>query len=170
MSDFLRRIVRAARLDVTLYQEVAGDEHALWQAMAIVLSFGAASGLGVYRQTGPAHVWAYAAIELAGWFVWALIMYFLGAKLLPRPGRPVDLRTFLRTIGFSSAPGVLRVLGLLPGAALPVEFLVLVWMLIATIVAVKQVFQHVGVWPAVAVTVIAWVIVRIIQRLSYTMI
>jgi hypothetical protein len=132
--------------------------------------FAAAAGLGAYRQIGPLRALPFAVIELAGWYVWAVLMYLIGTKLLPRPGLQPDLRAFLRAAGFSSAPGVLRILGLVPPAALPVDFVVLVWMLMAAIVAVKEVFQYTGIWQAVAVSVIAWVIVRIAQRLLFALI
>ena len=47
-------------------------------------------------------------------FVWAFLTYFMGTRLLPEPQTKPDYGGLLRTIGFSSSPGVLRVLGIIP--------------------------------------------------------
>ena len=52
---------------------------------------------------------------LAGWFIWAFLVYIIGTKLLPEKETSSDMGELLRTIGFSSAPGLVRVFGLIPG-------------------------------------------------------
>lgn len=44
MSDFKNRIIRAAKLDPLLYEEVEADEGAMWQAMGIVVLSSVAAG------------------------------------------------------------------------------------------------------------------------------
>jgi hypothetical protein len=44
----------------------------------------------------------------------------------------------LRTIGFSSSPGLIRVLGLIPDLAGIVFFTASIWMLTAMVIAVRQ--------------------------------
>ena len=62
----------------------------------------------------------------------------------------------LRTIGFSTAPGLLRVLGVLPALTIPVFALTTGWMLIAMIVAVRQALDYTSTARAVAVCAIGW--------------
>ena len=44
----------------------------------------------------------------------------------------------MRTIGFAQAPGILLALRILPGAGLPLYFLVLAWMIGTVLVAIRQ--------------------------------
>src|SRR3989304_5735685 len=85
------RMVRAARLDPSLYEEVEADRRATGRAAAGVVGAG------------------------GGWLIWALLTYAVGAKLFPEPETRSDLGELFRTIGFASAPGVVRVFGLIPG-------------------------------------------------------
>jgi hypothetical protein len=172
---FFRQIVRATVLDERFYEELAGRAAAargavLRRGLLVVLLSGLAAGLGMWGRLGPVRMVWFALIELGGWFVWAVLMYLIGTKLLPRPGMSVDVSTFFGVVGFSSAPGILRILGLIPRIDVVFFFVALVWMLMAAIAAVKAVFRYTGIWQAVAVVVIGWVIVRIAQRLLFAVI
>ena len=46
MSTFTDRMIRAAKLDVNLYEEVEADKGALGQAMGVVVLSGVAAGVG----------------------------------------------------------------------------------------------------------------------------
>jgi hypothetical protein len=52
MSQFTERMMRAARLDVSLYEEVERDEGTLGQAMGVVVISSLAAGIGSIRNTG----------------------------------------------------------------------------------------------------------------------
>jgi hypothetical protein len=175
LAPFYRQIIRAAALDVHFYEGLADQAAAargavLRRAMAAVLLSGLAAGLGMWVRLGPVRMAWFALIELGGWLVWAVLMFLIGTKLLPRPGMSVDIGTFLGVAGFSSAPGLLRILGLVPKIDVLFFFVALVWMLMAAIAAVKAVFHYEGIWQAVAVVVIGWVIVRIAQRLLFAVV
>ena len=60
----------------------------------------------------------------------------------------------LRTIGFSAAPGLIRVLGIIPGLYAPVFFVASLWMLVTMVVAVRQALDYESTGRAVAVCVI----------------
>ena len=60
----------------------------------------------------------------------------------------------LRTIGFSAAPGLIRVLGIIPGLYVPVSFVASLWMLVTMVVAVRQALDYESTGRAVAVCVI----------------
>lgn len=65
----------------------------------------------------------------------------------------------LRTLGFSSAPGILRLLGLIPGLTVVVFGLVYGWMLVATVVAVRQALDYTSTVRAFAVRTIGGLII-----------
>ncbi len=110
MSIFQNRMIRAAKLDVNLYEEVEADKSAMAQAMGIVVLSSAAAGIGSFSITGMSGIVIGTITALIGWYIWAFITYFIGTKLLPEPQTSADHGELLRTIGFSSSPGVLRIL------------------------------------------------------------
>ena len=52
MNHFIDRIIRAARLDIDLYEEVEADKTALGQSMLVVILSSIAAGIGVITQGG----------------------------------------------------------------------------------------------------------------------
>ena len=117
MADFGNRIFRAARLDVSLYEEVEADKSALGQAMSVVVLSSIAAGIGSSSKAGLFGMLMGVVVALVGWYIWAYLTYFIGTKLLPEPQTKADHGELLRTIGFSSSPGLIRVLGLIKKVA-----------------------------------------------------
>ncbi|TDI46563.1 MAG: hypothetical protein E2P01_08735 [Acidobacteria bacterium] len=158
MASMVDRMIRAAKLDPQLYEEVEADKGALGQAMAVVVLASVAGGVGSGRLGGLSGILIGTVGALIAWFIWAALTYFIGTKLLPEPTTRADVGELLRTTGFSSAPGLIRVLGLIPGLTGIVFFVSGVWMLIAFIIAVRQALDYRSTLRAVGVCVIGWVV------------
>jgi hypothetical protein len=62
----------------------------------------------------------------------------------------------LRTIAFASAPGFLRVLGVIPFIGLTIYAIASIWMLLAMITAVRQALDYKSTSRAVGVCVVGW--------------
>jgi len=62
----------------------------------------------------------------------------------------------LRTVGFSSAPGVIQILGVIPILAEGIFFIAGVWMLVAMVIAVRQALDYESTARAVGVCFIGW--------------
>jgi hypothetical protein len=131
MTSFTNRMIRAAKLDVNLYEEVEADR-----------TIGTTGIMGLVLGT---------VVALAGWFIWAFLTYYIGTRLLAEPQTKSDYGELLRTIGFSSSPGVLRVLGIIPILGNILNFIIGIWMLVAMIIAVRQALDYKSTWRAVAV-------------------
>jgi hypothetical protein len=114
MGQRTDRMVRAARLEPALYEEVEADKTALGQAMGVVVLSSVAAGIGAVGTRGVGGIVTGAIGALVGWYIWAFLTYFIGTRLLPQPQTRTDTGELLRTIGFSSSPGVLRVFGFIP--------------------------------------------------------
>src|SRR3990172_6166304 len=115
-QNFLGRMLRAAKLDPQLYEEVEADKTAMGQALGVVVLSCLAAGIGTIGHFGGyGHVFGGIFWSIIGWFVWALLTYWIGTRLLPEPQTHADLGEMLRTIGFSSSPGLIRIAGILPG-------------------------------------------------------
>jgi hypothetical protein len=158
MHSFKDRIVRASKLDVKLYEEVESDKGAMGQAMGIVVLSSVAAGIGSITRTGPVGILVGTVTALIGWYLWAYLSYIIGTKLLPEPQTKSDIGELLRTIGFSSAPGLIRLLGVIPGFTGVVFFAASVWMLVAMIIAIRQALDYQSTLRAVSVCAISLVV------------
>ncbi len=165
MASMVDRMVRAAKLDPQLYEEVEADKTALGQALGVVALASIAGGVGSGGLGGLSGFFIGTAAALIGWFVWAALTYFIGTRILPEPNTRADLGELLRTIGFASSPGLLRVLGLIPGVTGIVFLISGVWMLIAMIIAVRQALDYRSTLRAVGVCVIGWIVQIVVMLL-----
>jgi hypothetical protein len=137
------RMLRAARLDVALYNEVEADLTATSQALTVVVLTAVASGLG--NALGAAFggrperlvggMIGGVLIELLGWAVWSFVMYFVGTRFF---GGTATYGELLRTLGFAYSPGVLLILRFLPIVGGLIAFVVSIWRIITGFIAVRE--------------------------------
>ena len=167
MNNYTNRIIRAAKLDVSLYEEVEADKTAMGQAMGVVILSSLAAGIGTISAGRIGGILMGTISALLGWYIWAYITYFIGTKLLPEPQTKSDPGELLRTIGFSSSPGLIRVLGIIPGLSGLVFLIASIWMLIAMVIAVRQALDYSGTGRAIGVCFIGWIIQSIIFALLF---
>jgi len=158
MSQFTDRMIKAAKLDVTLYEEVEKDESAMGQAMGVVVLASLSAGIGSIRSTGIIGIFAGTLAALLGWYIWAYLTYFIGTKLLPEEETRSSPGELLRTIGFSSSPGIIRIAGIIPGLSWISMLAGGLWMLVAMVVAVRQALDYSNTLRAVGVCLIGWII------------
>lgn len=158
MANLVDRMVRASKLDANLYEEVEADKSAMSQAVAVVVLSSIASGIGTISVLGVKGLIIGTVSALIGWFVWAFLVFIIGTKLLPEPQTKSDMGELLRTIGFSSSPGVLRVFGFIPLVGPIISFAAGIWMLVAMIIAVRQALDYKSTWRAIGVCAIGFII------------
>jgi len=162
MSNFKNRIIRSAKLDVQLYEEVEADATASGQAMLVVILSSVAAGIGTLERGGIGGIFLMGIADIVGWFIWAYITYFVGTKILPEPQTRSNPGELLRTIGFSRSPGLIRVLGIIPGLVGIVFLVASIWMLVAMVIAVRQALDYRSTLRAVGVCIIGWLIQAVI--------
>lgn len=158
MASFVERTIGAARLSVRTFEEVEADTTALGQAVAVVVLSSLAAGIGTAGQQGAPGVVGAVVAALLGWVVWAWLTYFIGTRMLPEPQTHADWGQLARTTGFASAPGIIRIVGIVPGLTMLVFFIASVWMLAAFVVAVRQALDYSSTWRAVGVCLIGWIV------------
>ena len=160
---FVERLIGAAKLDVRTYEEVEHDPGATAQAMAVVAMSSIAAGIAVSTWGGGTGVITGIIAALLGWLAWAWITYFIGTRILPGPQTRADWGQLLRATGFASAPGILRILAVVPLLGWLVFFVAAVWMLAAFVVAVRQALDYTSTLRAVGVCLIGWVFYAIVS-------
>ncbi len=155
MNKFLNRIFRAIKIDADLYEEVEHDKTATFQAGAVVVLSSMAAGVGALH-LGASNFLIAPVLSLISWYVWAYIIYFVGVKLFPDKNTKSDHGELLRTIGFSSAPGILRVFGITPDLMTVTFIGSAFWMLACMVVGVRSALDYNSLWRAFGVVVVAW--------------
>ena len=168
MENFLSRMLRAAKLDITLYEEVEADEGALSQATLVVILSSLAAGVGGIFSYGMMAIIVSTISALVGWYVWAFLAYYIGTKFLPEEKTEADYGQLLRTLGFASSPGIIRVIGIIPGLLGIVSIIASVWMLVTMVSAVRQALDYESTLRAVVVCVIGWIIQWVVIMIFYT--
>ena len=169
MNTLVKNMIRAAKLDVNFYEKAEADKTMFGQAMLVVILSSIAGGIGSIGQAGLGGIIIGTILALVGWYVWAFITYYIGTKFLAEPQTKADMGELLRTIGFSSAPGVLRILGIIPGLNVIVNLVAGIWMLVAMVVAVRQALDYSSTGRAVVVCIIGWIVQMIIAILLFSL-
>ena len=125
----LQRMIRAAKLDVDLYEMVENDRGYTGEAFFIVVLTGLLSGIGLWL--GPGEFWGSVVGgvigAVIGWVIWAFLTDVIGRKL----GGTADTGEMLRVLGYASSP---MALGVIPWLGLVAA----IWTLVAAVVAVRQ--------------------------------
>jgi len=152
------RLIGALALDPVTYEEVEADRSATGQAMLVVVLSSVGAGVGAYGlgNGSPRTMIFISGVSLLAWAAWALLTYQIGVKLMPEPETRSDVGELLRTIGFAAAPGMLRIFGVVPGAAIPAFAITAIWMLAAMVVGVRQALDYKSTARAVAVCGVGW--------------
>ncbi len=170
MNIFTNRMIRAAKLDAHLYEEVEADKSTMPQAMGVVVLSSLAAGVGSITTMGFGGILFGTLAALGGWYIWAYLTYFIGTKFLAEPQTEADLGQLLRTTGFSSSPGLIRILGIIPGLGTMVFVVASVWMLVSMVIAVRQALDYTATWRAVAVCAIGWIIQTVVLMLLFSLV
>jgi hypothetical protein len=136
-------MIRAARLETGLYNEVEADIGATAQALTVVVIAAVASGIGAAiggvlanRPSGVAGGLIGGVLtELVGWAVWSYVMYFVGTRVFHGTASYGEL---LRTLGFAYSPGVLLIFRFIPIIGGLLVLVVGIWRIVAGFIAIRE--------------------------------
>ena len=166
-SVLTNRMIRAAKLDSNLYEEVEHDQSATTQALTVVIIVAIASGIGsgigalLGNQGAGAFLMALIGgiiLAIIGWLVWSVIVYFVGTSLF---GGSATIGEMLRTVGFAQSPNVLAILSFIPLLGGLIVFAASIWALIALIIGIRQALDFTT-GKAVLTAIIGWIVYIII--------
>lgn len=126
----LQNALRAARLDVSFYNEAERTPGWTGQAFAVVLIANLLAAVGTWIAFRSEFLGTLASATIGavvGWLVWSILALFIGRAL----GGTSDLGEMLRVIGFAQAP---RAIGIVPFLG----FIGSIWALIASVIAIRE--------------------------------
>ena len=142
-SGVVNRMIRAAKLDVGVYEEVEADVSATNQALMVVVLAAIASGLGA--ALGAAMAGESAALfsrllggivsGLIGWAVWSYVVFFVGTRFF---GGTATYGELLRTLGFAYTPNILLVLSFIPILGGIISLAAVIWTLVTSFIGIRQ--------------------------------
>tara|TARA_B100000965_G_C19501428_1_gene717633 strand:- start:598 stop:1119 length:522 start_codon:yes stop_codon:yes gene_type:complete len=157
LNNFISRTIRAIKIDVELYEEVERDKSATIQAGLLVVLSSLAAGVGAL-QLGASNFLLAPIVSLVSWYVWAYIIFIVGVKFFPEKNTKSNHGELLRTIGFSSAPGLIRVFAITPDLVTVTFVGSAFWMLACMIVGVRAALDYKSLWRALGVVIVAWLL------------
>ena len=154
---FLNRVFRSVKIDPEVFNEVQKDKNATISAAFVVILSSSAAGIGA-TSLGASNFILAPIFSLISWFVWAYIVYFVGVKLFPETKTKTTQFALLRAIGFSSAPGIIRIFGFNEDLMTVTFIGSAFWMLACMVVAVKETLYYKSLWKAFGVVIISWLV------------
>jgi hypothetical protein len=161
------RMMRAARLDASLYEEVEANRTLTSQAATVVAIVAVCQGLGSAigaanaRGTGAAFTALILGVigAFIGWVVWSYITYWVGTSMFHGTATPGEM---LRTLGFAHTPGVLGIFAFIPLVGGILGLVGAVLTLVAGIVAIRQGLDFTT-GKAILTAIIGWVVLLAIS-------
>ena len=165
----ISRMMRAAALDRHLYEEVEADSSAIVQAIAIVVLVSIVRGISTLGESDNvvSGIGLGVAGGLVSWSIWAFLTYIIGVKLLSAQTTSSSWGELARVTGFAQTPGLLFILVLVPVVGQFLAVPVLIWQLLAMVVGIRQALDYTSTLRAVAVVLIGFVVVVIIQYILF---
>lgn len=139
VSSITDRMLGALRLDEKTYEEIEADPKATGEAAFVVVASALVAAAGyALRLGGEVNAGLLGAIgELIGWAVYAWFAWLIGTKLIPGPNTRSNWGEIARTLGYATTPRVFLLLVAIPGLLGLVRLVVSLWILAATVVALR---------------------------------
>lgn len=149
------RIVRAIRLDWTVFREIAKDPKAMQESAIIVaiVTFLSAVGIGLAKASFVSFAVDWLIAILIGWIGWAVITYLVGTAVFKAE---TTIPEMLRVLGYANAPLLLGLFSFIPcvGWLFPIAGWLLA--LVAGVLAVREAMD-LDTGNAIVTVVISWI-------------
>jgi hypothetical protein len=166
MATMIERMMRAAKLDVDLYNEVERDTSLNQEALTVVILASVAGGIGsliggiIQGSIGIALLGLVVTVilEVVNYFIWAWITYFVGTNLFQGTA---DFGEMRRTLGYAYAPRILSILSFIPCVGPFIALAGGIWSLVAGVIAVREGLDF-DTGKAVITVIIGWVVTLIL--------
>ena len=177
-SSLISRMIRAAKLDVSLYHEVEHDTSLDQQALLVVIIAAVAGGVGAllagllggvlgslvgasgsgFMATIFSTLWV-VVFTVLGYYIWAFVTQWVGTNLFE--GR-ADFGEVKRALGYAYTPQVLNVFSFIPCLGALLGLVTSMWTLVASFYALREALD-LDSTKTIITLVIGWVIIMVIS-------
>ena len=154
------RMIRVARLEASVYREVAEDRRGFIQALTVVvlaaLALGVGAGVGLDQLIDTVVKWT------VWWALSSSVVFAIGRTLFRTPETGASLTQLATTIGFAQSPVILSAFAFIPVVGATIFFGVIIWWFAATIVAVQQTLGYRSTLRALGVVTVGLIVVPVV--------
>ena len=177
-SSLTSRMIRAAKLDVSLYHEVEHDTSLDQQALLVVIIAAVAGGVGallagilggvlgsLVGASGVSFltiilstIWV-VIFTVLGYYIWAFVTQWVGVKLFEGTA---DFGEVKRALGYAYTPQILNVFSFIPCLGAILGFVTSIWTLVAAFYALREALD-LDSTKTIITLVIGWVIIMVIS-------
>lgn len=160
------KMIRAARLDTSVYNEVERDENETSNALIVVVLVALVGAVGLLFSVGVGGALAGILSTVLGWVAWAFMIYFIGTRVFNATATPGEV---LRTTGYAQAPALLNILGVIPILGALVGFIVWIWTLVTMFIAAREALDldNTKTFITVVLGFIAFVVISVILGIVF---
>ena len=159
----LGRALRAARLDVTLYNEVEADASLNREALYVVIIVSVLSGIGSFLSLlfsgsiigALLSLIVGIAFGILAYYLFCYVAHWVGTSMFKGQG---DVGEVLRTVGYASGVRAIGLLAFIPCIGWLIGLAGLVWWIAASVVALREALD-IDTGNAIVTAVIGGVIV-----------
>ena len=164
VNQIIQRLVRIARFDMSVYEEIEHDENANVEAAVVVLVAAFLSALGA--AVGGAGFGGFVSRFLVGvllnWLLWSYVTMFIGTRLF---GGEASFWEMARTLGYANAPAALGILGAIACIGWLIGIAAWVLSLVIGFFAVREALD-LPTDKAIITIVIGWVVMLVVNILT----
>jgi Yip1-like protein len=132
------RMLGALRLQTATYEEIEADQKATGEAAFIIVATSLVSGAVNGVLTGASDGFFGGLGAFLGWVFYAWVAYIVGVKLFPGKETKSSWGEVARTLGYANTPRFLLIFALVPGLTAAARSIVGLWVLVATVVALRS--------------------------------
>jgi hypothetical protein len=157
-------MIRAAKLDDGVYEEVERDPDAMGQAAMIVIGTSILAGIGQLPDNGIGGLIAGMIFALLGWVAFAWVAYFVGTRVFNEPNTHANFGEVARVVGFASSPNVLQVFQIIPLLGPLIGLAASVWVLVATVIGIRAALE-LPTMKAVLTVIVAGIVLFVVAIL-----
>lgn len=165
MKALLSRMLRAIKLDGRLFDEIVSDPSTQGQSIWAVLIFAMATAFGTFAMIGGSAVNIGLLTTMIQWYVWAFSVFYISSRFVKTEDVTGNRKTIMRVVAFACAPGLIRLLGVIPKTTAIVLIITSIWILIAAVLGLKKVFTKTPVIHIAAITVVTWLGATLFQAI-----
>ena len=168
MKLLFSRMIKAARLDLSFVEEVVAEPKTQGHSYWVVAILAMATGYGMFSHAGVMAVNICLATTLVAWYIWAFTVYYFGRTFLFRDavGQP-DRKTIMRVVAFAQAPGLLRLLGVIPQVTVIIFLITSAWIILICVMGVQKAYQTPHTGRVALLCVATWAVVLFVQGLFF---
>jgi hypothetical protein len=156
------RMLGAARLNAETYEDVESDRGATIQALLVVIIVTIASFIGDLLSSGDdinviRSLITGLVLGVAGWAIWALVTWIVGATILKTEKTEADWGQLARGMGFAQTPKILNVFLFVPYVGWLIALVAFVWSFVCMVIAVRQCLDYTSTLRAFFVILISFI-------------